>query len=39
MAGDRVTYNGHLYESTMDNNVWPPTDYPQGWTDLEAYSA
>lgn len=39
MAGDRVTYNGHLYESAMDNNVWSPTDYPQGWTDLGAYSA
>lgn len=33
-TGDRVTYNGHIYESTMDGNVWAPDAYPQGWTDL-----
>ena len=32
--GDRVTYNGHIYESTINNNVWSPDTYPQGWTDL-----
>ena len=33
-TGDRVTYNGHIYESTINNNVWSPDTYPQGWTDL-----
>lgn len=31
-AGDRVTYNGKVYESTIDNNVWSPDTYPQGWS-------
>lgn len=35
-TGDRVTYNGHIYESTINNNVWSPDTYPQGWTDLGA---
>jgi len=34
MTGDKVTFNGHIWESTIDNNVWSPADYPQGWTDL-----
>ena len=29
--GDRVTYNGKVYESTINNNVWTPDAYPQGW--------
>ena len=29
--GDRVSYNGKVYESVIDGNVWSPTDYPQGW--------
>lgn len=29
--GDRVTYNGKTYESTIDNNVWSPDAYPAGW--------
>lgn len=29
--GDRVTYNGKTYESTIDNNVWSPDGYPAGW--------
>ena len=32
MTGDRVDYNGVIYESTIDNNVWSPEAYPQGWT-------
>lgn len=32
--GDRVTYNGAVYESTIPNNVWSPADYPQGWKKL-----
>lgn len=30
-TGDEVMYNGVHYKSTIDNNVWAPTDYPQGW--------
>ena len=30
-TGDIVKYNGQLYESTIDNNVWSPDTYPQGW--------
>lgn len=32
--GDRVTYNGAIYESTINANVWSPKDYPQGWKKL-----
>lgn len=34
MKGDKVTFEGHIWESTIDDNVWSPTDYPQGWDDL-----
>jgi hypothetical protein len=30
-TGDIVSYNGTLYKSTIDGNVWSPVDYPQGW--------
>ena len=29
--GDRVLFEGVVYESTIDGNVWSPTAYPQGW--------
>lgn len=29
--GDRVTFNGNLYESKINANVWSPTAYPAGW--------
>lgn len=29
MLGDRVTFEGAVYESTVDNNVWAPNVY--GW--------
>lgn len=38
MTGDRVhfpTIDDPIYESTIDNNVWSPADYPQGWTLVE----
>ncbi len=35
MIGDRVTYNGKVYESTIDNNVWAPDAYPDGWKLVE----
>lgn len=31
-TGDQVSFNGMIYESTIDNNVWSPADYPAGWT-------
>ena len=30
-TGDIVSYNGILYRSTIDGNVWSPDAYPQGW--------
>lgn len=33
--GDRVTYNGKIYESLIDNNVWSPDGYPAGWKEVE----
>lgn len=32
--GARVTFNGRVYESKIAANVWSPTAYPAGWTDL-----
>lgn len=34
MAGDRVMFEGKVYESLIDNNVWSPADYPQGWEEV-----
>ena len=33
--GDKITYNGKHYISTMDGNVWSPDAYPAGW-ELQA---
>lgn len=30
-TGDIVSYNGELYQSTVDGNVWSPDTYPAGW--------
>ena len=29
--GDRVVFEGNIYESIIDNNVWSPAAYPAGW--------
>jgi len=29
--GDKVRFNGAVYESLINANVWSPTGYPQGW--------
>lgn len=29
--GDKVSYNGVIYESTIDGNTWSPDAYPAGW--------
>lgn len=34
MIGDCCTDGGSTYRSTIDNNVWSPTEYPQGWEEV-----
>ena len=29
--GDKVIFNGVVYESIINGNTWSPTDYPQSW--------
>lgn len=31
MTGDCCTEDGIVYRSTLDNNVWAPSAYSQGW--------
>ena len=38
MKGDKVHYptaEDDIYESVVDNNVWSPVDYPDGWEIVE----
>lgn len=35
-AGDVVNYNGVLYESQIDGNVYSPEEYPAGWAEYKA---
>lgn len=38
MTGDKVHYpdaEGPVYESLIDNNVWSPEAYPDGWRLVE----
>lgn len=28
------TESGKIYRSAIDNNVWAPSEYPQGWEDI-----
>lgn len=32
-TGDIVSYNGTLYKSIIDGNVWAPDAYPAGWAE------
>ena len=34
MTGDRVTYQGAIYESLMGGNVWSPDAHPAGWKKI-----
>ena len=34
MIGDKVMFEGKVYQSLIDNNVWSPVDYPQGWQEV-----
>lgn len=31
MTGDKVLFEGVVYVSLIDNNVWSPSAYPAGW--------
>lgn len=33
--GDRVRYEGRIYESLIDGNIWSPAAYPGGWKIVE----
>lgn len=33
--GDRVLFDGKIYVSTIDGNVWSPLVYPNGWEIAE----
>ena len=35
MVGDKVMFEGHIYESAINYNIWSPSSYPQGWTLIE----
>ena len=32
--GDKVIFEGVIYESTIDGNIWSPTDHPEGWEQV-----
>lgn len=35
MKGNKVKFEGNIYESLIDNNVWSPATYPAGWRQIE----
>lgn len=35
MTGDKVKFEGKIYESIINNNTWSPEDYPAGWKEIE----
>lgn len=34
MMGDCASEGGMVYRSTINSNVWAPSGYPPGWTEL-----
>ena len=34
MKGDKVRFEGKVYESLIDNNIWSPAAYPAGWREI-----
>lgn len=34
--GDKVEFNGKIYESLINNNIWSPADYPMGWGEINS---
>lgn len=35
MKGDKVIFEGYVWESLIDSNVWSPSAYPSGWQRLD----
>ena len=35
MKGDKVKFEDHIYQSLINNNIWSPTAYPEGWELVE----
>lgn len=35
MKDECCVQNDNIYVSTIDNNVWPPDQYPEGWKKYE----
>ena len=35
MKGYKTTYKGKKFISLIDNNVWTPDEYPQGWEEVK----
>ncbi len=35
MKGDRVKFEGLIYESLIDNNIWSPSAYPTAWQEVK----
>lgn len=33
-TGDKVIYEGKVYESLIDGNAWSPTDHPSSWKEV-----
>ena len=33
--GDQVRFEGQVWESTINDNSWSPTVYPQGWKEVQ----
>ena len=34
MKGDKVKFEGKIYESLIDSNIWSPSAYPAGWQEV-----
>lgn len=34
MTGDKVLFEGKVYESAIDNNVWSPVEHPSSWKSV-----
>ena len=32
--GDKVMFEGKIYESVIANNIWSPAAYPAGWKEV-----
>ena len=35
MKGDKVKFEGLVYESLIDNNIWSPSAYPTAWQEIK----